>query len=79
MRDLDEPSTRQKQVLAALRIFIREHRYPPTRRELGAILGISSTNAVQDLLDALKRKGWVNWEPGTARTLRVLRAEPKTP
>jgi SOS-response transcriptional repressor LexA len=45
--------------------------YPPTVRELAAILDCSTSNAYAHLL-MLRRKGMVEWEPGKPRTLRVV-------
>ena len=54
-----KPTARQMLVLCAIDASVRTLGYPPTRREIGAVLGISSTNAVQDHLLALMRKGLV--------------------
>lgn len=66
---------RQRFMLRAVIALIDEHGYPPTRRELGEATGISSTNAIQDHLKVLERKGYlVRAEgEGKVRTLRVLR------
>lgn len=63
---------RQAQVLVAIQLWIREHGWPPTVRELGAVLDIKSTNGVQDHLRALKRKGLIEMEPYVARGIRVV-------
>ena len=57
------PSPRQQQALDLITAGIRSGR-PPTLREIGAAMGIRSTNGVSCLLRALERKGWVEREPG---------------
>jgi repressor LexA len=50
-------SPRQKQVLEVIEKSIADYGYPPTLREIGSALSINSTNAVNDHLKALERKG----------------------
>jgi repressor LexA len=63
---------RQRDVVAAIRRLAKEHGYPPTIRELGDDLGITTPNGVKQHLRLLARKGWVTWEEGKARTLRLV-------
>ena len=44
--------------------------YPPTLREIGAHMGIRSTNGVNDHLRALERKGYLTREDMKSRALR---------
>jgi repressor LexA len=50
-------SPRQQEVLSFIEQFLTEEGSPPTLREIGKALGIRSTNAVNDHLKALERKG----------------------
>jgi len=52
-----ELSTRQRQVLDFIESFLSDKGYPPTLRDIGKALAIRSTNAVNDHLAALERKG----------------------
>ena len=63
---------RQQEVLHFIRAYIASRSYPPTVREIGAHLGIASTNGVHDHLIALRRRGLLTWERGKSRTLRVI-------
>jgi SOS-response transcriptional repressor LexA len=63
---------RQREVLDAIRELTAARGAAPTLRELGARLGITSTNAVSDHLKYLQIQGLLTWEPGKSRTLRVL-------
>jgi repressor LexA len=70
-------TNRQRAVLSVIIQSLDEKGYPPTLREIGARLGISSTKGVSDHLLALKRKGFIRTgEPGKSRTIQVLRREP---
>lgn len=44
----------------------------PTVRELAEMMGGRSTQTVHNMLWALREDGFVSWEAGRARTLRVL-------
>src|SRR3954449_12491000 len=61
---------RQQQVLGYIRQSIHERGYPPTLREIGAFMGIRSTNGVNDHLRALERKGYLTREDMKSRALR---------
>jgi repressor LexA len=61
---------RQQQVLHYIRQSINDRGYPPTLREIGAHMGIRSTNGVNDHLRALERKGYLTREDMKSRALR---------
>jgi repressor LexA len=61
---------RQQQVLHYIKQSITERGYPPTLREIGAHMGIRSTNGVNDHLRALERKGYLTREDMKSRALR---------
>lgn len=63
---------RQQQVLRYIRESITERGYPPTLREIGAHMGIRSTNGVNDHLRALERKGYLTREDMKSRALRPI-------
>ena len=57
-------------VLDFIRSSITDRGYPPTLREIGAKMGIRSTNGVNDHLRALERKGYLTREDMKSRALR---------
>src|SRR6478735_8533229 len=61
---------RQQMVLDYIRQSIVDRGYPPTLREIGARMGIRSTNGVNDHLRALERKGYLTREDMKSRALR---------
>jgi repressor LexA len=63
-------TARQMQVLEFIRQSIHDRGYPPTLREIGAHMGIRSTNGVNDHLRALERKGYLTREDMKSRALR---------
>ena len=67
---------RQQMVLDFIRQSIVDRGYPPTLREIGARMGIRSTNGVNDHLRALERKGYLTREDMKSRALRPTSAPP---
>ena len=63
---------RQKAMLEFIRRFIEENDYPPTIREIGAAVGISSTSVVNYNLDQLEKKGHIIRNREVSRGLRLV-------
>ena len=68
---------RQAAVLDYIRLYLNEMAYSPTVREIGARMGISSTNGVSDHLRALERKGYIRRIDMTARGIRLNDGRPE--
>lgn len=64
-------SQRQEKILDVIREFLDEHRFPPTIREIGERVGISSTSVVKYNLDALQRRGLIERDPDISRGIRL--------
>jgi len=64
-------TARQREVLDTIREFATRKGYPPSIRELGRALGISSLRGVTIHLDALAKKGFIERE-STSRSIRLL-------
>ena len=71
-------TSRQAEILEAIRSHIAEHRRPPSRPELAKVLGLASTNGVFKHLAALAKKGAIKLAPGTARGITLME-EPGLP
>jgi len=52
-------SERQKRILEFIRVYSTKNRYPPTIREIGQAVGISSTSVVNYNLNILQREGHI--------------------
>ena len=69
---MESPLTsRQAEILQAIRSHIAEHGRPPSRPELARALGLASTNGVFKHLAALERKGAIGLDAGLARGIRL--------
>jgi len=69
MNDLTRP---QQRILDFISSEIRADRPPPTHQEIADHFGFRSTRAAACHLDALKRKGFIESEPGKVRALRLV-------
>lgn len=72
MNDLKTLAPRQAAALSFIRRYIAEHEFSPSLEDIRAQLGVSSRNAVAELIDKLERKGFIEREPGSRRGLRVI-------
>jgi repressor LexA len=70
---MEELSPRQREILELIRTEVSRKGVVPSFREIGAALGIRSTNAVSDHVKALQRKGYLErvGDPGRPRSLRL--------
>jgi len=68
-------NNRQQQILDFLRAHQRDHAYPPTVREIGQAVGLSSSSTVQNHLNSLEARGYIRRDPAKSRTVEVVGAE----
>jgi repressor LexA len=68
---MNEPTRAQQRVLDFIQTEVNAGRPIPTLREIAERFGFRSHRAAACHLEALKRKGFVESEPGKARSLRV--------
>ncbi len=69
-------SARQEKVLRFIRDAMNQHGYPPSIREIGEAVGLSSTSSVSYQLGALTKKGYLQRRSGRPRTTELLPAPP---
>ena len=65
-------SERQQAILHFVQGYIQEHKHPPSTREIGEGVGISSTSNVMYHIKRLVDYGYLAKQPGTSRTVVVL-------
>ena len=64
--------TRQGQILQVIERYIAVHGCSPSNREIAAAAGLKSPSTVLRYLRRLKADGYVTYQPGVPRTVRVL-------
>jgi repressor LexA len=70
---------RQKEILTFIQRYSEAHGYPPSVREIGQALGLTSSSTVHSHLTALERKGYLRRDPSKPRALEILRDEREVP
>jgi repressor LexA len=69
--DGDGLTQRQRRVLEVIRDSIERRGYPPSVREIGEAVGLSSASSVAHQLTVLQKKGWLRRDPNRPRALDV--------
>src|SRR3954464_3649815 len=68
-------SDRQNRRREFIGMFSDQHGYPPTIRDIGNELGISSTSVVSYNLKILEKEGLIERDETVSRGLKVVRAD----
>ncbi|MEK4924092.1 transcriptional regulator [Cytobacillus sp. FSL R5-0569] len=66
-------TTRQREVLETLEKYVAKNHYPPSYRELSALVGLASSSTISGILNKLRENGYVDWKDGRPRTLKVIK------
>ena len=69
---MSELTKKQRRILDFIQSVQLAGGVAPTLREICAHFGFKSSKAAADHVAALKRKGFIAWEAGKARSLRVI-------
>ena len=71
-----EPLTKAQQELYDWLVdYIQVNQHAPSIRQMMQAMKLRSPAPVQSRLDHLRRKGYIDWQDGQARTLQVLHVE----
>jgi repressor LexA len=65
---------RQRKVLEVIRDAVEHRGYPPSVREIGEAVGLTSTSSVHHQLAALQRKGYLRRDANRPRAVEVFAA-----
>lgn len=81
--DIEDPddtlTPRQQKVLEVIRTWVDKYGYPPSVREIGEAVGLTSTSSVSHQLRALQRKGYLRRDANRPRAVGVLAADADQP
>ncbi|MDT0165544.1 transcriptional repressor LexA [Actinotalea sp. AC32] len=68
----DGLTPRQRLVLETIRSSVERRGYPPSMREIGEAVGLTSPSSVKHQLMALERKGYLRRDPNRPRAIEVV-------
>ena len=68
----DELTERQTKILDYIRYVTRVRNYPPSVREIGEAVGLSSSSTVHNHLNQLERRGLIKRDPSKSRTVQLV-------
>src|SRR3954470_7179742 len=66
---------RQQRVLTVIRESLARRGYPPSMREIGELVGLTSSSSVAHQLRTLEEKGYIRRDPNRPRALSVAGPE----
>lgn len=65
-------TARQQAVLKTISHSLQERGYPPTMREIGAAVGLTSPSSVKHQLKVLEERGYLRRDPNRPRAIEVV-------
>jgi len=68
----DQLTERQTRILDYIRYVTRVRNYPPSVREIGEAVGLSSSSTVHNHLNQLERRGLIKRDPSKSRTVQLV-------
>ena len=63
---------RQNKILDYIRYVTKVRNYPPSVREIGEAVGLSSSSTVHNHLNQLERRGLIKRDPSKSRTVQLV-------
>jgi repressor LexA len=71
----DGLTPRQRLVLETIRACVEQRGYPPSMREIGEAVGLTSPSSVKHQLTTLERKGFLRRDPNRPRAIEVVQPD----
>src|SRR3979409_118624 len=68
----DQLTDRQAKILDYIRYVTKIRNYPPSVREIGEAVGLSSSSTVHNHLNQLERRGLIKRDPSKSRTVQLV-------
>lgn len=68
----DGLTVRQRKVLECIADAVARRGYPPSMREIGEVVGLTSPSSVAHQLGTLERKGYLRRDPNRPRAIEVI-------
>src|SRR5437762_11619748 len=69
---MDDLTPRQRRIVEFIRTAVRDRGYPPTVREIGEAVGLTSSSSVHSQLANLERKGLLRKDATKPRAMSLM-------
>ncbi|HBE06559.1 MAG TPA: repressor LexA [Firmicutes bacterium] len=69
---MEDLTARQQEILDFIRKEVREKGYPPSVREIGEAVNLSSSSTVHSHLERLEKLGYIRRDPTKPRAIEIL-------
>jgi len=69
---LSQLTSREQQILDAIKKVVQIKGYPPSVREIGQLVGLNSSSTVHGYLQRLEQKGFLHRDPSKPRALELM-------
>lgn len=69
---MNDLTPRQRQILEFIKREVQQRGYPPSVREIGQAVGLSSSSTVHGHLGKLEEKGYIRRDPTKPRAIEIL-------
>lgn len=79
MPDRSELTKRQREILDLIRSTVARRGYPPSVREIGDAVGLSSPSTVHSHLSSLTDAGFIRRDPSKPRAIEIVDVDGATP
>jgi repressor LexA len=71
LTDMDDLTARQRRIVEYIQETVRERGYPPTVREIGEAVGLTSSSSVHAQLENLRKRGLLRKDAAKPRAIEV--------
>lgn len=65
-------TSKQKEILELIKVFIEEQGYSPTVRELASLCGLKSSSTMHGHLERLEKQGYISKHQTLPRTIKKV-------
>src|SRR5881397_940760 len=79
MAETTDLTPRQRRIVDFIANTVRDRSYPPTVREIGEAVGLTSSSSVHSQLENLERKGLLHKDPTKPRAIGLAPVEGDVP
>ena len=78
MSKIENLTEAQNELYKWIKTYTKQFQHSPSIRQMMEAMGLKSPAPIQSRLKHLQEKGWISWQEGKARTLKILEESTNT-